>query len=297
MIVPDAPNRSRALGYALIAVAATSWGTWPLFLRHAAMPPSLSAAIVMAIMTFGTVPMLVRDRLRSKPTRAQWAQLAWLGVADALNVVLLFAAYARTSVAIAVLTHYLTPLFVALAAPLVVAERMQRRTLGAVAFSFAGLILLLEPWRATFGDRDLVGAACGAASAAFYASNVLVNKRLTSAFSGSELVVFHGLVATPLLVVMVPASATTGVSGHALAVLVLGAFGPGVLGGLFFVWGLRRVPATHASVLTLIEPLVAVLCGAVAFGEVLGPWPLFGGLLILLGAIAVISAPTRAEHG
>ena len=151
----------------------------------------------MLVLTLASLPVMLRDRVDVRPTRAQWAGVAWLGIGDALNVVLFFAAYQRTTVAIAVLTHYLTPIFVALLAPVVLKERAGPRTFAAVGVAFLGLVLLLQPWAAAVGKSALVGAALGAGSAVFYASNVLVNKRLVGASSGSELMFFHGLVGTP----------------------------------------------------------------------------------------------------
>jgi drug/metabolite transporter (DMT)-like permease len=226
---------------------------------------------------------------------AQWLAVAWLGIGGAMNVVLFFAAYQRTTVAVAVLTHYLTPIFVAIGAPLLLGEKARTRTFGAVAIAFAGLVLLLEPWRAGLGRADVVGAALGAGSAVFYASNVLVNKRLAKAFSGSELMVFHGLVATPLLFALVPRTEYAAVSQQALRMVVLGALGPGALGGLFFVWGLRRVKASHASVLTLLEPFVAVLLASSVLGENVGIVSVAGGALILGGAVLVVTGPTTPE--
>jgi drug/metabolite transporter (DMT)-like permease len=280
----------------MVAVAAASWGAWPLILRRAPMPPALQSAVLMLAMTVASLPVMLGDRLRVKPSAWQWAGVAWLGVGDALNVVLFFGAYQRTTVAIAVLTHYLTPILVAVFAPLFLGEKARARTFAAVAVSFVGLALLLEPWRASLGASDVVGAALGAGSAVFYASNVIVNKRISKAFSGSELMFFHGLVATLLLFVLVGREDYAHASRGALTVLALGALGPGVLGGLLFVWGLRRIAASRASVLTLLEPLVAVVLAALLMGEHLGPLGLLGGLLILGGAVAVVTAdPSRAD--
>ncbi|MBX3209397.1 MAG: DMT family transporter [Labilithrix sp.] len=295
----SAPARSegRHLGYALVAAAATGWGTWPLILRHAVMPATLQAAVMMAVVTAVSLPVMVKDRVRARARPIHWVGVAWLGVADALNVVLFFAAYQRTSVAVAVLTHYLTPIFVALAAPVVLRERPSSRTFGAVAVSFVGLALLLRPWSEGMSPSDLAGAAFGAGSAVFYASNVLVNKRLAHVFSASELMFFHGLVAVPLLWALVPAGALAGASTSSIAIVVLGSLGPGALGGLTFVWGLRRVAASHASILTLLEPLVAVVIAALVLGQTLGTARLLGGGLILVGAVLVIAArPLRGAE-
>ena len=232
----------------------------------------------------------------AKATRAQWLALGWLGVGDAMNVLLFFAAYAKTSVAVAVLTHYLTPIFVALAAPVFLHERSGVRTFVSVAVASLGLGLLLEPWRAGFGARDVAGAALGAGSAVFYASNVMVNKRLAPAFSGSELMAYHGVVSTLILVFFIPMAELPRVPIGSMLVVAAGAAGPGALGGLLFVWGLRRIPASHASVLTLLEPFVAVVLAAMFLGQTISPWAVVGGALILGGAVLVVSAPTTQRQ-
>ncbi len=289
----DAGARRVASGYALVAVAAASWGTWPLILRHAPMPAALQSAVLMLVLTLASLPVMLRDRVKVKPSALQWAGVAWLGVGDACNVMLFFAAYQRTTVAVAVLTHYLTPIFIAVAAPIFLREKARARTVAAVAIAFAGLVLLLQPWGAGLGRSDLVGAALGSGSAIFYASNVLVNKGLVKSFSGSEMMFFHGLVATPLLFALVPTAEYALVSQHALWVLVAGSLGPGALGGLLFVWGLRRITAGQASVLTLLEPFVAVVLAASVMGQSVGLLAFFGGALILAGAVLVVTGKAR----
>jgi drug/metabolite transporter (DMT)-like permease len=67
----------------------------------------------------------------------------------------------------------------------------------------------------------------------------------------------------------------------------------GAIPGLMFTWGLRGIPASRASTLTLIEPLVAVvIVGVLVFGEALNVLGAAGGILILTGAALVLS---RAE--
>ena len=286
-------DRRRIAGYAMVAVAASSWGFWPKILKSAEalgpVDPKLQATVVLATLTVVSFPVVLHDRVRRRASAREWGGVAWLGVADALNVLLFFAAYHTTTVGIAVTTHYLTPLFVALAAPWVLGEALRRRTLAAVVVSLTGLLLLLRPWEATLRPQDFLGAALGAGSAVFYASNVLVNKRLVGAFSGSELMAYHGVVATALLAALVPHQAWSMATWPSLGILLLGSLGPGALGGLLFVWGLRRIPATHASTLSLLEPLVAVLVAVVTMGEKLTGATVVGGGAILAAAMLVMS--------
>ena len=74
-------------------------------------------------------------------------------------------------------------------------------------------------------------------------------------------------------------------------VVIAGGLGPGALGSFLFLWGLRRVAASRASVLTLLEPFVAVLVAALAMGEKVGALAVVGGTLILAGAVMVVTEP------
>ena len=283
----------------MVAVAASSWGSWPFILHHVEsfgpVDAVLESLVVMVAITLASAPMVLTDRIKGPAGRRGWLGVGWLGVADSFNVLLLFGAYQMTSVPIAVVTHYLTPLFVALAAPLLLREPGRPRTYVAAAMGFAGLVVMMlgrgAPDR---GQNDWLGAALGAGSAVFYASNVIVNKRLAGRFSGSQLMFFHGLVAVPLLAIL-SCHAEWHIATPAMLWLALGALGPGAAGGLLFVWGLRRIPTSHASTLTLLEPLVAVTMATLTMGQRLRAPVVLGGAVILASALLVM-LPHGTSH-
>jgi drug/metabolite transporter (DMT)-like permease len=279
--------------YSAVALAACSWGTWALILRRtealAPLPTSLESTIVMAVITIVTGLASLRDRApRPAPWRAR-AWVAWLGVSDALNILLFFAAY-KITIGVSVLTHYLAPVFVAVAAPFALKEHFTFRTAAAVGASFAGLAVMLVPSHGSLHPAAVASSALLAAgSAVFYASNVIVNKFVADAYSTSETMFWHGVVGTPFLAAFVPLHAWAALDVRAAAYLSAATVGPGALGGLAFVWGLRRIPAAHASTLTLLEPLVSVLLGAAVYGEALGLNVVAGGTLIAAGAVMVMT--------
>jgi drug/metabolite transporter (DMT)-like permease len=285
------------LPYAAVAFAACAWGTWGLVIRRTealgSLPTALESAIVMSVITVVSGLTLLRDRI---PVRASWkarAWVVWLGIGDAFNVLLFFAAY-KITIAVSVLAHYLTPVFVAIAAPLVLREKMTGRTAAAIALSFGGLAAIFVPTGgAPPGEAVWTSAALGAGSAVFYASNVVVNKFVVDSFSTSEAMFWHGIVAAPLLAAFVPREAWATVDLRAAAFLALVAIVPGALAGLSFVWGLRRMPAAHASTLTLLEPLVSVVLAVALLGERCRVATLLGGVAILTGAVMVMTAPRR----
>ncbi len=254
--------------------------------------PELEAFLVLAVIASVLLPMAVRATLRRAVPRStcDWCLIGAFGISDALNCVLYFAAIQTTSVAVAVLTHYLAPLLVAVSAPLVLREPRRPGTLPALLVGLFGLVLLLAPWQDKVGNQGAAlfkGSLLGLGSAVFYATSVLFNKRLSRSFQASELIVYHMPSSLVLLALLVPHGAWT-LSSEGLTWLVAGALGPGALAGVVFVRGLSVVPTARASVLTLLEPLTALTIAAFAWGESLGVRGLFGGAAILTAGYFVV---------
>src|SRR5437763_128702 len=74
----------------------------------------------------------------------------------------------------------------------------------------------------------------------------------------------------------------------ATAMLTVGDIGPGALGGIFFIWALKRIRAADAATLTLLEPLVAVGIAVFAYHESLAPVSWLGASIILICAGSVM---------
>jgi drug/metabolite transporter (DMT)-like permease len=137
------------------------------------------------------------------------------------------------------------------------------------------------------GPQILTGALLGLGSAVFYAASLLFNKRLSASFDASEMLVYHMPSALLLLALLVPHGGWA-ISEPALRWLVLGALGPGALAGVIFMRSLARMPAAHASILTLMEPVSALLIAGLAWGEALQPLGLVGGMAILAAGYWVV---------
>src|SRR4249919_280767 len=103
-------------GVVMVALAAASWGTWSLFLRPTGLPATTTSPIMFAVMGLFALPLSLRERT-PQWDRTTYLLLAGNTLTDSLNVITFFAAMQKTTVAIAVLTHYLAPILIALAAP------------------------------------------------------------------------------------------------------------------------------------------------------------------------------------
>lgn len=292
-----------ALPRLLVAGAACLWGMWSLCFRAVEAIAPVSAAVEsLVVFTFMLVllaPFAWRARGAGRSRRA-WVLIVAMGVVDGCNALCFFSALQRTTVALAVLTHYIAPVLVALAAPLIVGERYRARTFAALALASAGLVLLLQPWSVA-SSAGLVGPALGALSAVFFAATVLLAKVLGSEsprFSTMELGFVPKAPAMAVLAIAVlvqgDAGAVASLTPAQLLLLLGGALAFGAVPLIVFYVGLAQTPVSQASVLTLCEPLVAVIVGAVAFGELPGPLALVGALLVVAGAAVIATAPAAA---
>lgn len=294
-------NARTLRGPLLVALAASLWGGWSLAIKPAerAAPNGLPAAFEAFAILLGTTVMLAplvwfeKRRGGLKPVDGgTWRLIAALGVSDAANALLFFLAMQTTTVAVAVVTHYLAPIFVALLAPILLREAMTRSSLTSLVVAMGGLWLLLRPWEAD--STALGGALWGALSAVFFAANVFLGKSLGTRLSVGQLSVLPKLVTVPALAIFVPWSSLE-VGAPSLAMLLAGTAVFGALPLVLFYRGFARTRASQASVLTLCEPLVAVLVGTFVWQEPLSVLGVVGGALVLGGALASLRAP-RAQR-
>jgi drug/metabolite transporter (DMT)-like permease len=300
------------LAYLQVAIAATAWGTWSLFLRPAGVDPRWSSAIMLLAVGLVPLPLLLSARLRgpvSGPPRRlrEWGAIALIGVFDASNSLLFFSAMAVTSVAIAVLSHYLAPVLVAAAAPLLLGTPRKRGAVPLALLALLGLALVLEPWAltrasataagasaASVSGRPLLGAALGAGSAIFYAGNVFVTKRIAGRFTAEEQLVWHAFVSAALLAAVALATGAPIPTLRGASIVALSGALVGASSGLLYLRGLLKIPAEHAGILTFLEPLTAVLVAWIAWGERPGVAAAIGAAIVLGAGVFAIREPGAA---
>lgn len=270
-------------GVVLVALAAASWGTWSLFLRPTGLPATTTAPLMFAIMGIVALPISLRDR---EPVwgRTTLALLAANTLTDGLNVITFFGAMSTTTVAIAVLTHYMAPVLIALAAPRIDGTRT-RGALPAALVALLGLVIVLEPWR-TPAHGALLGATLGFASAICYAANVFVVRRVAERIGPARAMSYHSLGAAVLMLPFALSGLAT-VSLRDLGLLAAGSSTIGAVSGIMFVIGLARIGSARASILTFAEPIVAVGVGALVWHEPVRPLAGLGASLILGAGIYV----------
>ena len=266
----------------MVVIAAATWGTWSLFLRPTVLAATVTSPILFLVMGLAALPWALRKLRTGRWDRTTVALLFAHAAFDAINVLAFFSALGKTTVAIAVLTHYLAPVLISLGAPYI-EKTSARGTKGAACVALAGLVIVLEPWRAS-ADGALIGAALGLTSAVCYAGNVFTLRPLIARIGAAGALSFHSLIAAALLT---PLALGAAITPHDLGYIVGGSLTAGALAGILFNAGLARIGSARTAVLTFAEPLVAVAVGALVWDERLHPLAALGGAMVLGAGIHV----------
>jgi drug/metabolite transporter (DMT)-like permease len=242
--------------------------------------------LLLATATLAVAAVASR-RLDLLAPRGRLRALVPLGVVQAAHWLLFFEAVEHGSVALAVLTFYASPLLIALAAPLVLPERLSAVVLTACVVGAIGIAAIALDGGANGG---IAAVAAGLGSAATYAALVILSKRLvvdempplTIAFW--DCLVGTAAVAPALLVAtrVVPDEL-----GEWSAVLALGVVFTGA-STLVYTTLLRHVMAQTAGVLTFLEPVAGVMLGWAILEQRPGTATLAGGVLVLAAGVAVV---------
>jgi drug/metabolite transporter, DME family len=296
--------RAQGTGFALIVGTGVLWGTIGVAAKLVYRETDLDAISVTWLRTVLATPICIAlgwATLGPALFRAARRDLAVMVGMGAILIVYQWsylAAVDRLGVSAATLIALcVPPVLVAVASAALFGEPIGRRTIAALAGALAGTALLIG-WQPVSGDRAgsaVAGVLLALGSAAGIAGHVLVSRSI----AGRQPALRPLAIGFPAgAVFFLPVVAAHGVSlrqpvGGWLLLLYLGVV-PSVVAYWMYQRGLRDVPASTASIVTLLEPLVAALLAWVFFGERLGLLGWLGGVL-LMGAIVLLSRGTSAS--
>jgi inner membrane transporter RhtA len=218
---------------------------------------------------------------RSLPSRADIPSLALYGLALGCMNLLIYRAFARIPIGVAVAIEVTGPL------ALVLLSSRRPRDFAWIACAAFGLWLLL-PWRPGAGALDPVGVAYAVGAAICWALYIVFGKRVAK-LEGSGAVAW-GMVAASLFTVPVgvayagSALLSPFALGAGLAVAVLSSAAPYTLEMI----ALRRLPRRVFGIMVSSSPAVAALAGFAVLGERLAPaqWLAIGLVMLACAASA-----------
>ena len=268
-----------------LILSMVSFGTLAPFVRNISVSSGELALYraVLAALLIGSFLFITRQTLSFRSLKKELLLLLFSGVAMGFNWILLFEAYKYTTVAIATLSYYFAPVIVTLICPLLFHEKLTKKQVLCFVMSTLGLSLVIGITNLGTGGNDAIGVAFGLGAAFLYATVILLNKFIKGV-TGIHRTFLQFLAA---VAVLTPYVLFTG--GFHLAnlntigwvcLLVVGLIHTGITYCLYFT-ALKDISGQEASILSYIDPLVAVLIGVLVLKEPLTWQQLVGGGLIL----------------
>jgi drug/metabolite transporter (DMT)-like permease len=289
----------------LLAALAASWGIVSIIVAGVALPSEALVAwrCLLAVVALVGVLAALR-RVSDLRVRVQRHRILLLALALGFHWLLFFEALKRTSVAVAILSLYTAPIFVAILAPRMLPERQSRIALVALAISAPGLVLI-----ALAGEggsaADPAGIACGVGAAVLFALILIGVKAVGEAVSPLVLGFWQYLIVGAAFFPLAFASGEAVPRGiDWLYVALLGVLFTGISGPVHY-WLLQRATAQTAGLLAYVEPVSASLLAWAILGQAVGWQVAVGGAAVLVGGALVVvgdaapapSAARAVAHG
>jgi drug/metabolite transporter (DMT)-like permease len=219
------------------------------------------------------------------------------GALLALHFGFWIASLQQTSVITSVVLVTTNPLFVGLASPLVLRERVPAATWAGIAIATVGAGLMAAE---DLGDGlgTLAGDLYALLGAVFGACYLMIGRRVRPQMSWSGYVGTVYVVAAVLLVasVFITDEPFTGYGTKTFVLLGLLALVPQLVGHSAINWSLAYVPAALVAVAILGEAVGATVLAAIVLGETPSALEMVGGLLVLT-AVYVALRPGRVPAG
>jgi drug/metabolite transporter (DMT)-like permease len=235
----------------------------------------------------GVALLFVWLRIGAKPTphtpRARWISLG-LGVVFAGVVFGLFAAIARVTVPIAILSYFVYPLITGLLGVLLGIERIGWRGALAALAAFGGLALMI---RAHPQDLALAGIAF-AFMAALCRTAILLITRASLQDADPQMTTWYTIVGSTLVLGLV-ALATANWQGPQTAggwAALMGVSVGTTIAVLALFVSIKRIGPFRSALIMYLEPLLSTLLSAPVLGEVITPLQALGGAVMLMSLVA-----------
>lgn len=279
-------NNEMITSKAKLAFSMAVFGTIGLFVRSI---PFSSSFIAMARGFLGVIFLLLLNLVRRKridfvAVRKNIIVLLLSGAAIGVNWILLFEAYNYTSVATATLCYYLAPIFITLASPFVLREKLTAKKLFCVLCALLGMVFVSGVFESGgVSSGDFIGILLATGAAVFYSSVMLLNKKLRD-IGDTDRTVFQLLFASSVAAFYVFSTQNVSEFEYSaraiILLLVVGFFHTGFAYTLYF-GSVGRLPAQTTALLCYIDPVVAIILSAVALRERLTVFGIIGAVLIL----------------
>jgi drug/metabolite transporter (DMT)-like permease len=285
----------------LIVIAIVIWSSLGVFVRIL----DLDVQYILFYSTLFSLPIqgliIVSSDLKYKvPPFRDFLFIVLLSICLLLNTFTFLFAYKKTTIANAVLTHYIAPVVVAFLGAVFLGEKVTFRVVAAIVIATVGLWIMLGG-ATTIRDcikgiflegfsitDDLIGITSGLASGLFYAILIIMIRVFAQRFNPYVLVFFQNLFVVLFLLPFVSLVTIE----KMLILLLMGIFHSTAAPYLYY-FGLSRVQAQRAAILGYLEPVGAIIFSMLFLAEIPGFRSYIGGVLVLLSGYITLTEEKR----
>jgi len=293
-------RRTMILGYAFIIAAAICWGLSATWARHLITTRQADAVLLSQtrvcfawlILALGIAACARRRFAVRKSDLPYFAILGLVGIAGANFF--LYRAIAEMNAALADLIQFTAPILVVLWMWIRGRESLDNPKLIALGLSTAGCALALGT-TGTSVSAPTGAVASAALSAICFATVLILGKELSGRHHILTYLNYSLLAATLFWLIISPPWSLAGQiqSISRLAILVLFSVTSILLPYLFFFSGLKRIPASRASIVSTFEPVVVAIGSWLFLAESLAGSQIVG-ILLVCTAIVLVELTTQA---
>jgi drug/metabolite transporter (DMT)-like permease len=296
--------RSPRIGYALAAAAATMWalnGSIARYLLDDGMAPLRLAQLRAAIsfVVLAVVLALWRPRLL-RVRRDEVGPLVVLGIGGLAMVhATYFLAIDRLQIGVALALQYLGPLLILLWLRAAHGRRLPPGLWAAMGLALIGSAFVVEAYDP--GALDGLGVLAGLGAAVTYAFYLVEGERAGHGHEPVTTLAWAFGAATVFWAVVLPWWSFPWEHLDSGREWLLG-LGVGIVGTLApfvcMITALRLIPATRASIVATLEPVLAAIIAFAVHGEVLGVAQIAGGMAVVAAVawVQVQGAPGIEER-
>ena len=273
-----------------IITVMVTFGTIGVFVRYIPLPSSIIALVRGVLATIFLLTVMAAGKRRPDRTaiRRNLALLVISGGMIGFNWILLFEAYNYTSVAVATLCYYLAPVFVIIASPFVLGEKLTMRKTLCVISALAGMVMVSGVIQnyvsgGNAEDLNLTGVLLGIGAGALYATIILMNKKLKNISSYDTTVMqlaAASIVLVPYCLLTVDIGSLEVTPGSAVLLVIVGIVHTGIAYVLYF-GSIKELPAQTVAIFSYIDPILAVLLSGFLLKESMDMLSISGAILIL----------------
>lgn len=267
-----------------------------IFVRAIPYPSSFVAfargTVGFAVILF--VMLLKRQKSDRTAIKENLVLLILSGAFIGVNWVALFESYRYTTVATATLCYYFAPMFVLVASPFAFKEKLTSKKVICLITALVGMIFVSGVFESGRGEVQLKGIIFGLVAAAFYASVMIINKKMTDipAFDKTYIqLLCAAAVVAVYNIFTVDFSTLSTAPKHIILLLVVGVFHTGFAYTLYF-GSMKSMKAQSIAILSYIDPVFALVLSALILKEQMSVFGVIGAVMVL-GAAFVCELPSR----